>query len=120
MEEQILFIQYQVWAVIALLVIFVSGNLLCYLTRNTKSSDEFPEFGAQWDKGEIDELLKDTESYLEEFPNYSSALYFRAKALIARKRYTEAKKHLNMLLLNHPEYKENVTELLEVVENENS
>ncbi len=115
MEEQILFIQYQIWGVIVLLIIFVVGNVFCYLTR-TKERKLSPEFGDLWDKGKIEELLSESESYLKEYPNYSSALYFRAKALISCKRFDEAKNCIEILILNHPDLKEEVSILLETIE----
>lgn len=120
MEQQLAFIQNQLWALIALLLIFVGGNLFCYLTRNKTDSKEQPEFGEMWDKGEIDELLNESESFLKKYPNHSSALYFRAKALIARQQYIEAKKLLNKFIINYPDFKESINELLEAIENENS
>ena len=117
MEEQILFIQYQLWGVLALLGIFVAGNIFCQYTRS-KNKNYIPEFSSLWDKGEIDELLNETESYLKEFPHYSHALYFRSRALIKRKRYKEAEENLETLSKNHPEWLRDITELRGVIQSE--
>lgn len=119
MEQEFAFIQNQLWVLIALFTILLAGNLFCYLTR-TKEREISPAFGDMWDRGEIDEILSESESYLKEYPNFSSALYFRAKALITRKQYEEAKTNLDVLLKNHPDLNPEINELLETIENENS
>ena len=66
MEEQIAFIQYQLWAVIALFVLFVASNLYCYWNRKIDGmNNEIPDFGELWDMGEYDKLYKDTKAHLK-------------------------------------------------------
>jgi len=121
MEQQLAFIQNQLWALIALLLIFVAGIIFCNLSRKNETIyKDITNFGELWDKGEIDDILVKTKEHLESFPNHSSALYFRAKALITVKKYEEAKPLLDTLSLNHPELDIEIDELYKATNNENS
>ena len=113
MEEQLTFIQYQLWAVIGLLAAFVITNLICYYTKKTEEPES--DFSALWDKGEIDELLIKAKKHLASFPNNSSALYFYSRALITKEQYIEAKELLERLLVNEPTLRKDIQETLDSI-----
>ena len=121
MEQELAFIQNQLWVLIALLSFFVAGVIYCNLSQKKETIyKDVTNFGELWDKGEIDELLINTKKHLENYPNHSSALYFRAKALITVEKYEEAKPLLDTLSLNHPELNIEIDELYKAANNENS
>ena len=110
MEEQLTLIQYQLWAVIALLAAFVITNIFCYYAKKTEAPE--PDFSVLWDKGEIEELLLKAKKHLVSFPNNTSALYFYSRALITKEQYNEAKELLEKLLINEPTLKNDIQEIL--------
>lgn len=121
MEQELAFIQNQLWVLIALLSIFVGGVIYCNLSRKNETIyKDITNFGELWDKGEIDELLINTEKHLKDYPNHSSALYFRAKSLISVNKSSEAIPLLDTLSLNHPELNIEIEELYKAANNENS
>jgi cytochrome c-type biogenesis protein CcmH/NrfG len=101
MQQELAFIQIQLWVVIGLLAVFVLTNLYVATTRRRGKPDE-PRFGQMWDKNQLDELILKSEEHLREYPNHQSALYFGAKALIVRKRFSEAQRKLDKLLQIEP------------------
>ena len=116
MEQELQFIQYQLWFVIALFLLLIATNIVCYFVRKSEKKNE-PQFGQMWDKGEIDELLRRSREYLIEYPNHTSALYFCAKALVAkRENLAEAKGYLNKLLQNEPTVSAQVQEVINEIE----
>ena len=97
MEQQLQFIQQQLWFVIGLFLLLIATNIICYFVRKT-DRDKEPRFGEMWDKGDLDKLIKKSREHLIEYPNHQSALYFCAKALVAKKEsLAEAKRHLTKL-----------------------
>ena len=120
MEQDLIFIQNQLWAVIALFVILIASNVACYLVRKNEKGNE-PQFGDMWDKGEIDKLIIKSNEHLLMHPNHQSALYFGAKALIAKKEnIPEAINRLSLLKANEPTLRASVQELLDEVNQLNS
>ena len=116
MEQQLQFIQYQLWFVIALFLILIATNVVCYFVRKS-DKDNDPKFGEMWNKGDIDALLKKSREYLIEYPNHASALYFCAKALVAkRENLSEARGYLNQLLQNEPRVTAQVQEVIKEIE----
>ena len=105
MESALVFVELQLWAVIALLVLFVSGNILCGLyNRKKQGSDPFkPQFKTLWERNELDKLLSVSARYRTKFPNNVDAHYFALKALLAQKRYVEARDLSNHLVSIEPE-----------------
>ena len=115
MEQDLLFIQNQLWAVIALFLVLIASNIVCYFARKNEKGNE-PQFGDMWDKGEIDKLIIKSNEHLLTYPNHQSALYFGAKALIAKKEnISEAIKRLNQLKENEPTLRVSVQELLDEI-----
>ena len=85
------------------------------MNRNTKNHE--PEFREMWERGEIDNLLKKSRKYLEQYPNNTNALYFRSKALISqRKNISEAKKYVERLIKNEPNLANELQLILEEIE----
>lgn len=116
MEQELQFIQYQLWFVIALFLLLIATNVVCYFVRKSEKDND-PHFGEMWDKGEIDNLLKKSREYLIEYPNHTSALYFCAKALVAKKEnLPEAKVYLNKLSKNEPTVSAQVQEIIDEIE----
>ena len=115
MEQQLQLIQYQLWFVIALFALLIATNVVCYFVRkNEKSID--PQFGEMWDKDQLDKLIKKSSEYLIEYPNHQNALYFGAKALVAkRENIPEAKRRLKKLLNNEPTLRESIQEIIDEI-----
>lgn len=117
MEQELQTIQNQLWFLIVLFSLLVATNIVCYFSRKSEKSKN-PRFGEMWDKGELDRLLKESGEYLYEYPNHQSALYFRAKALVAkRQNLSEAKMHLTKLKEIEPTLKSQTQEILDEIEN---
>jgi hypothetical protein len=120
MEEQIQFIQYQLWFVIALFALLIATNVVCYFLRKSEKENDH-NFGDMWDKDQLDMLIKKSSEYLIEYPNHSGALYFGAKALIARKEnIPEARKRLNKLLDIEPTLKDSVQDIIDELDSSES
>jgi hypothetical protein len=112
MEQDLAFIQVQLWVVIGLFAVFVLTNVLVATTRRREKTKE-PRFGQMWDKDQLDELIRQSEQYLREYPNHQTALYFGAKALIVKKRFSEARKNLDKLSEIEPGLRSSYEELIE-------
>lgn len=104
LAEQIASIQLQIWAVIALLLVFVTGNILCMVwCRNDGAKKRAePGFEVLWLKDRLEELVSVATEYLRTYPNNQSALYFLAKAQMARGQYSEATPHIERLMVIEP------------------
>jgi hypothetical protein len=119
MEQELQFIQIQLWFVIALFLVLITTNIICYFVRKNEKKTE-PEFGVMWDKDQLDELIKKSREYLVEYPNHPGALYFGAKALVARKEnIEEARRRLNKLLEIEPSLKDSVQDILNELQSNN-
>ena len=112
MEQDLAFIQVQLWVVIGLFAVFVLTNVLVATTRRRKNTEE-PRFGQMWDKDQLDKLIRESEEYLREYPNHQGALYFGAKALIVRKRYSEARRNLDKLSKIEPSLRSSYQDMIE-------
>jgi len=120
MEQEIQFIQYQLWFVIALFALLIATNVVCYFLRK-RDKDNEPKFGNMWDKDQLDVLIKKSSEYLVEYPNHPGALYFGAKALIARKEnIAEARRRLTKLLDSEPTLRDSVQEMLDELDSSES
>ena len=116
MEQELQFIQYQLWAVIGLFLLLFASNVICYFSKKGGSNLGL-SFGEMWDKGELDKLITKSREFLIEYPNHQSALYFGAKALVAKKEnLSEAKRHLNKLLEIEPTLSEQVQEIIDEID----
>jgi len=116
MEQKILYIQHQLWFVIALFLLLIATNIVCYFSRKAGKSKE-PNFGDMWNKGEIDSLIKKAREYLIEYPNNTGALYFCAKALVAKRTsLPEAKEYLNKVVKNNPNVSVQVQEIIDEIQ----
>ena len=93
MADQLAFIQTQLWIVMGLFTVLVVGNFICMRLRRSdqKMRKDRPQFGTMWDKNQLDELLSVADRHLREYPNSQDALYFSAKALMAKGRFSEAR-----------------------------
>jgi len=115
MEQELQFIQYQLWFVIALFLILVATNVVCYFVRKSEKDND-PGFGEMWDKGEIDKVIKKSGEHLIEYPNHAGALYFGAKALVAKRiELTEAKRRLVKLQEIEPTTAASTQELIDEI-----
>ena len=114
MESDLAFIQVQLWVVIALLAFFIASNILCRIFSCGQPKDE--NFGDLWDRGKVDDLLKRTERRLRERPHDIGALYYGARALMAEKRFVEARGHLERLSAIEPSLQRECSEQLDVIE----
>ena len=100
MEDELAFVQLQLWVVIGLLAFFVLTNILCRIFGCEWSDEKV--YAKMWQKGEIDKLLRAAELRLAENPHDIGALYFGARAMVARGRYDDARKHLERLSIVEP------------------
>ena len=93
MADQLTFIQTQLWIVMGLFAALVVGNFFCMRLRRSSEKERMdrPQFGTMWDKDQLDELLSAADRHLREYPNSQDALYFSAKALMAKGRFSEAR-----------------------------
>jgi len=120
MEQELQFIQNQLWFVIALFALLIATNIVCYFVRKSEKGSD-PKFGEMWDKDQLDMLIKKSSECLVEYPNHSGALFFGAKALIARKEnIAEARRRLTKLLDIEPSLKDSVQEILDELESSES
>ena len=116
MEQEIQFIQYQLWFVIALFFLLIATNVICYFVRKSEKDND-PRFGEMWEKGEIDKLLKKSGEYLIDYPNHAGALYFRSKALVAkRESLPEARGYLKKLIQNEPTLIDQTQKIIDEIE----
>lgn len=116
MEEQLQFIQYQLWGLIGLFLVLVLTNVICYLTRQNTNSTEDERFREMWEKGQIDKLAEEAEQYLQKYPNNANALYFGARALILKRRFPTAKSWFRKLAEISPSLSETVSEEIQAIE----
>ncbi len=116
MEQELQFIQYQLWFVIALLLLPIARNVFCYFVRKSEEKNDL-RFGEMWDKGELDRLINQSRDHLREYPNHQGALYFCAKALVAkRENLSEAKMYLTKLLEIEPTLSNQIQDILSEIE----
>ena len=117
MEQELRFIQNQLWAVISLFLILIASNIVCYVLRKSEKNND-PQFDEMWNKGEIDKLIKESKKYLVKYPNHLGALYFGAKALLAKKENLPvAKSYLKKLQNIEPGINDEVEKILSEIEN---
>lgn len=100
MEDELAFVQLQLWVVIGLLAFFVLTNLLCRIFGCEWSDEKI--YAKMWQKGEVDKLLKLAELRLAENPHDIGALYFGARAMVARGRNDDARRLLERLSVIEP------------------
>lgn len=116
MEQQLQFIQHQLWFVIGLFLLLIATNIVCYFIRKTDKEKE-PRFGEMWDKGDLDNLIRKSREYLIEYPNHQGALYFCAKALVAKKEnLAEARSHLLKLQQMDPTLSKPAQEVIDEIQ----
>jgi len=110
MEQELQFIQNQIWFLIGVLALLVATNVICYFSKKS-DEEKSPNFSKMWSKGQLDELVVKAREYLLEYPNQQDALYFGAKAMIAqRKNLDEARKYLERFAEIEPSFSEAVKE----------
>jgi len=114
MESEVAFIQTQLWIVIGLLVLFIVSNILCRVFGCGERKED--DFGDLWDKGEVDEVLRKAESRLLERPHDIGALYFGARAMIARGRNLEARALLQRLSVLEPSFRQTCADEIEALD----
>jgi hypothetical protein len=104
---------------IAVFAVFAIANVLNYLCLREKNKG--PDFSLMFDKDQIDKLIDESTKYLQTYPNHMNALYFGAKGLIIKKRFSEAKKQLGKLSSIEPSLTEEYKDMVEYcIENEAS
>ena len=110
MASDLAFIKLQLWAVIGLLAFFIVSNILCRVFNCGQPRGE--NFGDLWDRGEVDKLLERAELRLRERPHDIGALYYGSRALMAKGRFAEARKHLERLSAIEPSLKKECADQL--------
>jgi tetratricopeptide (TPR) repeat protein len=98
MQHDLAFVQNQLWAVIALIGLFIVTNFLCNLQQRKRKSDLLK----MWDRNELDKLLEACSARRKKFPNHPDGYYFAAKALAAKHDYPAAKAMLERLMEIEP------------------
>jgi len=63
-----------------------------------KVKEEPDEYLGLCEKNELDEFIRRSSKYLEKYPNNMNSLYFGAQALIGKKQFEDARKHLNRII----------------------
>ena len=113
MQEALNLIQIQLWVLIGLFGLFILLNVLCNRCKNRDKKQNEPTFSLMFDKDQLDELIEQSSKHLELYPNHSSALFFGAKALIVRKRFSEARKYLDRLSIIEPSLLDNYQDMID-------
>lgn len=104
MSSELAFIKLQLWIVIGMLLLFMISNILCLIIdRNDKRQQRF---GEMLDRGELDKLIEKSESRLRSHPHDVGALYYGARAMMAKARYEEARANLERITLIQPTLRE--------------
>jgi len=116
MEEQLRIIQYQLWVVMALFVLVLIANFVCYFSKRRENSEDDEIFSLLWEKNQLDELVAKSEKYLQKYPNNKDALYFGAKALVVKKEYSRAKDRLDKLLQIEPGLRSSLQQMLQEID----
>lgn len=106
MEDKLDLIIIQNWALLGLLAFLVISNIACnlYSRLRDKNFDEGPQFGNLWETDQIDELLKESDKMLNEYPNRVDALYFRALALRKIGKHEEALNYFERVIEVDPSF----------------
>ena len=95
MTSKLDLIIFQNWLLLAVLLVLLISNLAInwkQIKRNKNHSDRNADLLADlWERGEIEEVLIETEVMLTELPNRVDALYFRGKAMLNIENFDEAK-----------------------------
>jgi hypothetical protein len=104
MEADLAQIKMLLWAILGLLALFVTSNILCHIFKCGQSADE--KYGDMWQRGHIDELIEKTRVRLSEHPHDISALYFGAKALAASGMHESAMAYIRRLMIIEPTLRE--------------
>ena len=118
MADQLAFIQTQLWIVMGLFAVLVVGNFICMRLRRSeeKKRTDRPQFGTMWEKDQLDELLSVADHHLREYPNSQDALYFSAKALMAKGRFSEARPRVERFQRLEPTMKDAWQPMLDTID----
>ena len=115
MEQELQFIQNQLWFLIALFFLILATNIVCYFVRKGENSSD-PDFSELWVKDQLDKLIRESREYLIKYPNSVDALYFGSKALVAKREgLPEAKMHLTKLLEIEPTLSKQIQEVIDEI-----
>ena len=113
MEARLALIEMQLWILIVLFAFFVATHAYWHFRKSKPHRGEQPEFGAMWEKDQIDELITKSQEYLRDRPNNQSALYFGAKALMLKQRHAEAARNLEVLTRVEPALRGSYQDLID-------
>jgi cytochrome c-type biogenesis protein CcmH/NrfG len=113
MQEQLDFIQLQLWLLVSLFSLLILTNVICYLKRNESNKRDEPAFSLMWDKDQLEELIEKARTYLQQYPNHQSALYFGAKALIVKQQFGEAAGYLERLSRIEPSLRDGYQDMID-------
>lgn len=118
MADQLTFIQTQLWIVMGLFAGLVVGIFICMRLRriDEKKRTDRPQFGTMWDKDQLDELLSVADRHLREYPNSQDALYFSAKALMVKGRFSEARARVERFKRLEPTMQEAWQPMLDAID----
>ena len=111
-------IELQLWIIIGLFCLVLVGQLFCAFYRRAKADDREDRFYEMWEKGELDDLIVESQATLQDRPSNKDALYFGSKALHARGQYQKAKEYIERLILIEPSLKDSLEETLLSIEGE--
>jgi len=111
-------IELQLWIIIGLFCLVLVGQLFCAFLGRAKDSDKNDRFFEMWEKGELDELIAESQEALQERPNIKDALFFGGKALHARGKYQKAKEYFDRLIAIEPSLKLSLEETLKSIDEE--
>jgi hypothetical protein len=118
LERTLVIVETQLWIIIVLLVLLVAGNILCgiYNRRMQRSGTSSPQFKDLWERNELDQLLSEAERYRGKFPNNTDAHMYAIKALLAKKKYSEARELISHLAQIEPTLNTLIQKWLELID----
>jgi len=118
MEDQLNFIQNQLWALLTLMFLFVLSNVYCYITKNDEKKKK-DDLERMWEQGNINDLINQSEKILQENPYNFDALFYGAKAMASQNNYEDAIKQYKKIIEIEPGFRSSmqsqIDELTEIL-----
>ncbi len=112
-EQELQFLQYQIWFLMVLFIAFIALNFYFRITKKLDDKDK-PDFSEMWYKGDLDKLITSSRKRLSNHPNDTDALFWGAKALMTKSNcLEEAKNNLEKLKNSEPAWKDHTQELID-------
>ena len=111
-------IELQLWIIIGLFLLVIIGQLACAFYKHGQSDKKRVDFSGMHERGEMDELILESGIALRKNPNNQDALYFGAKALQYKGKYSQAKEYIEKLIQVEPTLRANLEVVLDSLNEE--